>query len=261
MKKILGSIALLTLALPVGAQAADLPPAPPSYKAPVVAPLPAYNWTGFYIGASIGGEWEKIDGNFINPPPASWEVSNSRGMWDGHIGAQYQWGMVVLGVEGDFVGLFNGSNFGTSSCNPTTACPAGAFLSANLVDHIWTLGGKLGGAFGPAMAYASGGYANTKVDNFGFNANGTLNESTRTQHDGAYAGAGLDWQVWHMPSGALVLGVEYRHYWFNSVTATPITAAGFPNTFDTWTIKPHADTIEAKASWLFNWGGPVVARY
>jgi len=25
---------------------------------PVVAPIPLYNWTGFYIGANIGGAWE-----------------------------------------------------------------------------------------------------------------------------------------------------------------------------------------------------------
>ena len=104
MKKILGSIAVLALAMPVGAQAADLPAAAPAYKAPVMAPTPAYNWTGFYIGASLGGEWDTIDGNFTAPaaPPfESWSVSNSRGIWDGHIVAQYQWNSVVCGVEGD----------------------------------------------------------------------------------------------------------------------------------------------------------------
>ena len=261
MKKLLGSVAVLALAMPLGAQAADLPAAAPAYKAPIMAPVPAYNWTGFYIGGSLGGEWERIDGNFINPPPADWSVHNARGMWDGHIGAQYQWGSVVFGVEGDFVGLFNGNNFGTSSCNPATACGPGNFLSANLVDHIWTVGGKLGWAFGPWMAYASGGFASTRVDNSLFTATGFLFETTRTQHDGWYAGAGFDWQVWSTPSGALVAGVEYRHYEFQSVTATPILFNGLPNNFDTWTIKPRADTVEAKLSWLFNWGGPVVARY
>jgi outer membrane immunogenic protein len=169
--------------------------------------------------------------------------------------------MLVLGIEGNFVGLFNNNNFGTSSCNPATACVAGTFLSANLVDNIWTIGGKLGGAFGPWMAYVSGGYASTQVDNNLFNAAGLFVEGTRTRHNGAYVGGGLDWQVWNTPSGALVAGIEYRHYEFQSVTATPITFAGLPNNFDTWTIKPRADTIEAKLSWLFNWGGPVVARY
>ena len=50
MKKILGSIAVLALAMPVGAQAADLPAAAPSYKAPVMAPVPYFSWSGCYIG-------------------------------------------------------------------------------------------------------------------------------------------------------------------------------------------------------------------
>ena len=261
MKKLLGTVAMLAAVMPLAANAADLPAAAPSYKAPIMAPTPAYNWTGFYVGASLGGEWERIDGNFVNPPPADWSVSNQRGMWDAHVGAQYQWNSFVLGVEGNFVGLFNGNSFGTSSCNPVTACPAGAFLSANLVDHIWTVGGRLGWAFGPWMAYASGGYANTQVDNFAFTAAGFFTESTRTRHNGAYVGGGVDWQVWNTPGGALVAGIEYRHYEFQSVTAPPILFNGLPNTFDTWTIKPRVDTIEARLSWLFNWGGPVVARY
>ena len=262
MKKLLGTIAVLAAAMPFAAQAADLPAAAPAYKAPVLAPTPAYNWTGFYVGASVGGEWESIDGNFVNPPPASWSISNdARGMWDAHIGAQYQWNSVVFGVEGDFVGLFNHDNGKTVSCNPVTSCAAGTTIGANLVDNIWTVGGKLGWAFGPWMAYASGGYASTRVDNFLFTPAGLLFESTRTRHNGAYVGGGFDWQVWNTPNGALVAGIEYRHYWFNSVTATPILFNGLANNFDTWTIKPEADTIEAKLSWLFNWGGPVVARY
>jgi outer membrane immunogenic protein len=260
MKKILGSIAVLALAMPVGAQAADLPAAAPAYKAPVMAPTPAYNWTGFYICASLGGEWEKIDGSFVFPPFADWSVKNSRGMWDGHIGAQYQWSSVVFGVEGDFVGLFNNDG-GSAGCSPAASCVAGTTLRARLVDDIWTIGGKLGWAFGPWMIYANGGFASTRVDNVAFNAAGVAFESTRTRHDGAYVGAGVDWQVWSTPGGALVAGVEYRHYEFQSVTATPVFTNGLPNNFDTWSIKPRADTIEAKLSWLFNWGGPVVARY
>ena len=258
MKKLLASVAVLAFAIPFGARAADLPVAAPAYKTPVLAPVPAYNWTGLYIGASVGGEWERIDGSF-NLGPGSWSVENSRGMWDGHIGGQYQWGMVVFGVEGNFVGLFNNDNGGTSGCAP--GCAANAFMTANLVDHIWTVGGKLGAAFGPWMAYLSGGYANTKVDNSFFDVFGRFVESTRTQHDGAYIGGGVDWQVWSTPGGALVAGLEYRHYEFQSVSATPINFAGLAVPNDNWAIKPHADTIEAKLSWLFNWGGPVVARY
>src|SRR5262245_9192254 len=127
MKKILGTVAALALAMPLAAQAADLPAAAPSYKAPAIAPVPYYNWTGIYIGASLGGEWEKIDGSFVFPPAATWSIENSRGMWDAHVGAQYQFGQFVLGVEGDFVGLFNHDG-STDTCHPATSCVAGTFF-------------------------------------------------------------------------------------------------------------------------------------
>jgi len=61
MKKLLGSIAILALAMPLAAQAADLPAAP-VYKAPVYVPPPS-DWTGFYIGGDIGGRWSDATWN------------------------------------------------------------------------------------------------------------------------------------------------------------------------------------------------------
>src|SRR5262249_29629202 len=53
MKGIWGSsIAALVVMASSGAFAADL-----RVKAPTPAPIPAYNWTGFYIGANVGGGW------------------------------------------------------------------------------------------------------------------------------------------------------------------------------------------------------------
>ena len=47
-------VAIATLALVEMAMAADLP-----LKAPAYAPPPptVYSWTGFYIGANVGGVW------------------------------------------------------------------------------------------------------------------------------------------------------------------------------------------------------------
>jgi outer membrane immunogenic protein len=234
--------------------AADMP-----VKAPPTPIAPAYSWTGLYIGASLGGEWEKINGDFVFPPPGSWSVGNTRGAWDAHIGAQYQWNMVVLGVEDDFVGLFNNGG-GTDSCHPATACLPGATQQARLVDDIWSAGGRLGLAFNAWMPYISGGYASTRVDNILTGTSGT--NTSRTTHAGAYFGGGIDWQVSKSAQGALVAGIEYRHYDFRSVTVAPVIGGtGVVNTFNTWTIKPEADTLEARLSWLFNFGGPVATRY
>ncbi|HSV23009.1 MAG TPA: hypothetical protein VLJ17_08270, partial [Xanthobacteraceae bacterium] len=50
--------AILGLGLPQAASAADLPVKAPVYKAPIAVPV--YNWTGFYVGANIGGAWSNI---------------------------------------------------------------------------------------------------------------------------------------------------------------------------------------------------------
>src|SRR6516225_9837373 len=56
MKKILPALSALAIST-VAASAADLAPAPYT-KAPVVVPPPVFSWTGFYVGANIGGAWD-----------------------------------------------------------------------------------------------------------------------------------------------------------------------------------------------------------
>ena len=52
MRIALGTAAALILSVPVSAFAADLP-----VKAPMMAPVAVYNWTGFYIGGNAGYSW------------------------------------------------------------------------------------------------------------------------------------------------------------------------------------------------------------
>ncbi len=95
---LLPSAAALALAGAVGtASAADLarrPPPPPPTKAPFV--VPAYNWTGAYIGINAGygfgrSKWDGL--------PASFDVKG--GMAGGQLGYNWQFGQFVYGVEGD----------------------------------------------------------------------------------------------------------------------------------------------------------------
>src|ERR1700688_1424595 len=62
MKKfLLGTVALVALGATVPALAADLAARPVYTKAPAYA-QPIYNWTGFYIGGRIGGEFAGNNG-------------------------------------------------------------------------------------------------------------------------------------------------------------------------------------------------------
>lgn len=63
MKKLLGALAGVALAAPLGtALAADLRL---PVKAPVVAPVVVYNWTGFYAGVNVGYSWGRDNADIV----------------------------------------------------------------------------------------------------------------------------------------------------------------------------------------------------
>ena len=102
--------ALGLLALAGGAFAADMPaPAPMYTKAP---PAPAvFPWTGFYIGANIGGVWTRDDAIWNPLPnpiafgtfPFGGTISSSSVAGGVHAGYNYQFSpSFVAGIEADF---------------------------------------------------------------------------------------------------------------------------------------------------------------
>src|SRR5262245_60517570 len=106
MRKLLLSGVATTafLATSFAANAADLAP---SYKAP--PPVPYFSWTGIYIGGHAGGAWGRKDwedplGFFgVFPFPFAHGNRDHQGfIAGGQIGANYQFGKWVIGVEADF---------------------------------------------------------------------------------------------------------------------------------------------------------------
>jgi opacity protein-like surface antigen len=88
----------------VSALAADLPA-----RAPVapIAYVPAFSWTGFYLGGALG--WIETNPEYttgalvLGTPFIVSSASSKNGLSYGILsGYNYQMGQVVLGVEGDF---------------------------------------------------------------------------------------------------------------------------------------------------------------
>jgi outer membrane immunogenic protein len=130
------------IALAGAAAAADLPPAHgPYYKAPAF--LPAYNWTGLYIGVNGGGAFGS----------SAWDTTGSfhptGGLVGGTIGYNYQIGPAVLGAEGDI-------DWSRISGSTTTGCPAGCTTSDAWLS---TIRGRLGYAADRFMPFITGGAA------------------------------------------------------------------------------------------------------
>ena len=139
---IIGALAALPLlAASLSAQAADMP----LYKAPPPAPVP-FSWTGFYIGAHVGGGWGSREFDFNDLTPAApflWDSSApvNGPLAGGQIGANWQAGWAVLGVEAD--GSWANLQ-GKGICNTTTFFLNCAAKTTGLATVTGRLGVDLG---------------------------------------------------------------------------------------------------------------------
>jgi outer membrane immunogenic protein len=134
------------------AQAADLPSrfAPP----PVIAAVPVFTWTGFYVGVNAGYGWNTEDNsNFVDPVTGFVSEGGNDGgfVGGGQIGYNYQIGAFVLGVETDlqYADLGGGrATFGDAFVGDSS-------------DGSWfgTVRARAGVAFDRALIYATGGFA------------------------------------------------------------------------------------------------------
>ena len=103
MKRLLMA-GVLALAAGEQAMAADLPQPGPPPRAPatyVKAPPPVFSWTGIYVG--INGGYAFGSSNFNEPgfiPGPTGNFSTNGFLAGGTLGANYQWGQFVLGIEG-----------------------------------------------------------------------------------------------------------------------------------------------------------------
>jgi len=242
MKKfLLGTVALVALGATVPALAADLGARPVYSKAPAYA-QPIYNWTGFYIGAHVGGAFNS-DNSFNGLTTGN----NNDGRFLGGLqaGADYQFAPNwVVGVEGQYSWLGNNNN--------GVVFPGG-FLYTNDQRAIGSVTGRLGYTWGPGLLYVKGGYAFSDNNDFLTQNGGPAVFALNGGHsDGYTVGAGLEYMFAQNWSGK----VEYQYYNFgNAQFVTPTVLAPFGS------FRTDDHTVKAGINYHFNMGGPVVARY
>jgi outer membrane immunogenic protein len=159
--KTISLVSTLFVALLGGAQlaaAADLPRKP--QPAPLLAPVPVYNWTGIYFGINGGYGWGHQDPlNLITNRFDGKAVDFSGGVFGGTFGAQIQSGHVVIGFETDldWAGLKGSATF-----IPTVGgVPIGAAaITANAnIDWEATARARIGYAEQNWLVYGTAGLA------------------------------------------------------------------------------------------------------
>src|SRR6516165_1161793 len=128
MKRLASAVALIMFAGSSAALAADFgapplpvyaaPPPPPVYGAPPPPPVypiyPIFSWSGIYVGINGGGAFG--NSNWTDPvEAATGNFSLSGGLFGGTVGANYQTGPWVFGIEGDWDWTnLSGTTFNTS---------------------------------------------------------------------------------------------------------------------------------------------------
>jgi outer membrane immunogenic protein len=188
----------------------------PVYKA-LPSALPAiYSWTGFYIGGQIGYAWghdhtvETLTSSGA-PTGLEWRYDLNHIVGGGFLGANYQAGLVVLGLEADLEAAGNEGGFYD---------PPGA--GDTHVKWQGTVRGRIGLAAGRALFYATGGLAYADISHTYTQVVTPISETTAGIRLGWTAGAGVEYAL----TERLLTRVEYRYtdygsYKYDSVLAFP----------------------------------------
>jgi outer membrane immunogenic protein len=190
----------------LSALAADLP----ARMEPVapVAYVPAFSWTGFYLGGALG--WIETKPEYttgavvLGAPFVVSSASSKNGLSYGLLsGYNYQMGQLVLGVEGDFTGWTVGKMRYTAI--------TGDFLTAH---SKWggSIRGRLGYAADRALLYVTGGAAFVSNEtSIPFTGISIGDDGTRW---GWTVGGGVDYAI----TNNWFTGIEYRYSQYETKT-------------------------------------------
>jgi len=186
------------------------------------APLPECNWTGFYIGLNVGGQFghsedRDLDG-YQAPEPHEWGYDESGVVAGGQIGYNFQWNWLVLGVEADG-GYMNLEGSGVSQFD--RSFEGSDTRGKTDSDFYTTIRGRLGFAFGHWLFYATGGgigvnYETRVIDNCDTGACGSeLINAGKTEFNWGWTGGG---GIEYMFNCHWTMKAEYLRYQLDDQT-------------------------------------------
>lgn len=270
MKASLLGLAMAAALIAAPAMAADMPMAAPT------APVPVWNWTGFYVGVNAGyGQNDPTgDRTCVNPAGIVFGAGCTLNI-QGHVvkpggalaggtaGYNVQSGKVVFGIETD---LQWSDIKASASVLIRPATPVCCYNAADNLNWFGTTRGRIGFLATPQLlAYATGGviYGNESVvartsfpvSGFNYPATGS---STRT---GGVVGAGLEYAF----TNSISAKVEGLYYDMGVLNVSFLCPAGAttctPGYRESGVFAERGFLVRGGLNWHFNLAGPVVARY
>jgi outer membrane immunogenic protein len=198
------------------------------------APPPECNWTGFYIGLNVGGQFghaEDKDLDDYNFPDKPWGYDQSGVVGGGQVGYNYQWNWLVLGLEGD-AGYMNIDGSGREP-----GAPGLDTQGKSDSDFYTTLRGRLGLAWGHWLFYGTGGaigvnwHTEVQDDCFTAPCGGGVTDAHKHEFDwGWTAGGGIEYMLnchWTVRAEYLRYELDDQNFRApNNIISPPIGTTG-----------------------------------
>jgi outer membrane immunogenic protein len=258
-----GSVALLALVAAGPAVAADMPVKAPVYKA-APAYVPAFSWTGCYIGAHVGYGWGPLSWFDVDPDtdgggdePLLTSHKQRGAIGGGQVGCNYQVSSFLLGIEGDIAA----SNVkGKSS---VTTDDGVSIIYETKIHWLATLALRGGLVYDRFLIYGKGGFAFARSDYKWLNnePNTFTASDTRT---GWLVGIGGEYAL----TNNWTAKVEYNYIDLGNKDIHGLSTDSDPTSGpeETYRVKTRLNVIKAGLNYKFDWGaplgkGPVVTRY
>lgn len=219
------------------------------YSAPYTPAAPT--WTGFYLGAHLGGTWgssEATDSSTTVTLNDYWSAAPSGFVFGAQLGYNWQLGPVIYGIEGDL------GNLGLAGSATTAFVPLGYEASTSTdADFYMTLRGRLGVLVNGWMLYFTGGYLGADTTVSVIEACDallcglpTVSASNSSFRNGWTLGGGFEAAL----EGAWTAKVEYLYYDLGAVSVTtPAGPLGPPNT---WNVETDGQLVRAGINYRFN---------
>ena len=201
-----------------------------------------YNWTGFYVGAHLGGAWARSSSVTLNPYPVPFgfpqqgiPLAGSSGFaGGGQVGFDAQVSPhILLGLEADFSWTHKAAS---GFVAPLQGSPPGRILdsygtASREIDWLGSLRPRGGVIFDRLLVYATGGAAfervkftaNAVMPNLGDNGGFTTPGYSNAISWGWVAGGGVEYAL----TANWIVRAEYLHYHFNDNFNGPLTPRVF----------------------------------
>jgi opacity protein-like surface antigen len=243
---LLAAVGLFAVATTCGEPAAAADLLSVRQPLPMQQPVPPYvpDWVGFYFGIHGGGAWDHA--SFDEPPAVFVQPGFSGfsqpgatlngGLVGGHAGYNWQYGVMVGGVEVDF----SGADLKQTS---QVGGPFDVLARESKIDELASARGRIGWAMLPSvLAYGTGGiaWAHTRLT-----FTDTFFGTTTSADENAFgwvAGAGLEYRIFEH----VLLRAEYLHYDFGSVTFPNLI--GFSGNIN---VRNRIDVVRGGLSYKF----------